>query len=118
MNVLGSAAVVRSTDRDAAVRRYEALFGVPPLNEFPIVDWKLNVAVFPGLSVLSGEPSALARLADLRAMVFVGSLRETEVELRQTGWATEGPLGPGASLLARDPDGNLIEFVENPGGVQ
>jgi len=118
MNVLGSAAVVRSTDRDAAVRRYEALLGVPPLHEFPIVERELNVAVFPRLSVLSGEPSALAPLADLRATVFVGCLPETEAELLQTGWATEGPLGAGASLLARDPDGNLIEFVENPGGVQ
>jgi hypothetical protein len=116
MNILGSAAIVRSTDRDAAVRRYEALFGGPPLHEFPIVGRQLNVAVFPGFSVLSGEPSALAPLADLRATVFVGSLPETETELRQTGWTTEGPLGAGASLLARDPDGNLFEFVENPGG--
>lgn len=118
MNVLGSVAIVRSTDRGAALRRYEALLGVPPLHEFPIVDRELRVAVFPGLSVLSGEPSALAPLADLRATVIVGSLRETEVELRETGWATEGPLGAGASLLARDPDGNLIEFVENPGDDQ
>jgi len=117
MNILGSAAIVRSTDRDMAVRRYETLFGVPPLHEFPIVGRQLNVAVFPGLSVLSGEPSALAALADLRATVFVGSLSETEVELRQTGWTTEGPLGERASLLARDSDGNLIEFVENPGGA-
>ena len=118
MIVLGSSAIVRSTDRDAAVRRYAALFGVAPLHEFPIVGWQLTVAVFPGLSVLSGDPSALAPLGDLRATVFVGSLQETETELRQTGWATEGPLGAGASLLARDPDGNLIEFVENPGGPQ
>jgi catechol 2,3-dioxygenase-like lactoylglutathione lyase family enzyme len=118
MNVLGSVAIVRSTDRDAAVRRYQALFGVPPLNEFPIADRKLNVAVFPGLSVLSGQPSALAPLADLRATVFVGSLREAEAELRQGGWSTEGPFGAGASLLVRDPDGNLIEFVENLGEEQ
>ena len=114
MNILGSVAIVRSTDRDAALRRYEALFGVPPLHEFPIVDRELNVAVFPGLSVLSGQPSALAPLADLRATVFVGWLRKAEAELRQSGWTTEGSLGAGASLLARDPDGNLIEFVENP----
>jgi hypothetical protein len=118
MNVLGSVAIVRSTDRGAAVRRYQALFGVPPLNEFPIADRKLNVAVFPGLSVLSGQPSALAPLADLRATVFVGSLRQAEAELRQGGWSTEGPFGAGASLLARDPDGNLIEFVENPGAAK
>jgi hypothetical protein len=118
MNILGAAAIVRSTDRDVAVRRYEALFGVPPSHEFPIVGRQLNVAVFPGLSILSGEPSALAALVDLRATVFVDSLSETEVELRQTGWTTEGSLGEGASLLARDSDGNLIEFVENPGGAQ
>lgn len=84
------------------------------MQAFPIIDRELTVAVFPGLSVLSGEPSALAPLADLRATVFVGSFREAEAELRQT--ATEGPLGAGASLLARDADGSLIEFVENPGG--
>jgi catechol 2,3-dioxygenase-like lactoylglutathione lyase family enzyme len=118
MKVLGTATIVESTDRDAAVGRYEALFGMPPLHEFPIVGRGLTVAIFPGLSVLSGEPSTLAPLADLRATIFVDSLRETEAELQLTGWATEGPLGAGASLLARDPDGNLIEFVENQGGVQ
>jgi hypothetical protein len=118
MNVLGTAAIVMSTDHDAAVRRYEAVFGAPPLREFPIVHRGLHVAVFPGLSVLSGEASALTPLTDLRATVFVGSLREAETALRQTGWATEGSLGEGASLLARDPDGNLIEFVEDQGGAQ
>ena len=118
MTVLGSAAIIQSTDRDAAVRRYQALFGEPPLHQFPIVDRALNVAVFPGLSVLSGEPAALALVTDLRATVFVGSLRETEAELRLTGWTMEGSLGAGASLLARDPDGNLIEFVENQGEMQ
>lgn len=115
MNVLASAAIVRSTDREAAVRRYEALFSVPPLQEFPIADRKLYVTVFPGVSILSGEASALALLAELRATLFVASLRETEAELRQTGWTIEGSLGEEASLLARDPEGNLIEFVENPG---
>jgi hypothetical protein len=32
--------------------------------------------------------------------------------LRAGGWTTESALGGGASLLARDPDGNLLEFVE------
>ena len=118
MNILGSAAIVRSTDRDAAVRRYETLFGMPPVHEFPIAGRELHVVVFPGVSLLSGEPSALAPLADLRATVFVSSLLEAEAELRRSGWTAEGPLGAGASRLARDPDGNLIEFVENPGRVQ
>jgi hypothetical protein len=38
--------------------------------------------------------------------------------LRAGGWTTEGALGGGASLLARDPDGNLLEFVENPGAPE
>ena len=113
MNVLGSAAIIRSTDRASAVRRFTAIFGVPPLHEFQIEGRDLSVTVFPGVSVLAGSASALAVLADLRATVFVGSLSEAEAELRAGGWTTEGPLGGGASLLARDPDGNLLEFVEN-----
>jgi hypothetical protein len=118
MNVVGATAIVRSTDHDVAVSRYEALFGAAPLRDFPIVDRQLKVTVFPGLSILSGDSSALASLADLRATVFVGSLSDAEVELRRTGWTTEGPLGEGASLLARDADGNLIEFVESPREAQ
>ena len=118
MNILGCAAVIPSTDRDAAVQRYTALLGAPPSHEFPILDRDLHVAVFPGISVLSGAPSALAPLADLRATVFVSSLLDAETELRHSGWATAGPLGEGTSLLARDTEGNLIEFVESPGRGQ
>ena len=113
MNVLGSAAIIRSTDRASAVSRFTAIFGAPPPHEFLIDGRDLSVSVFPGVSVLAGSASALAALADLRATVFVGSLSEAEAELRAGGWMTEGPLGGGASLLARDPDGNLLEFVEN-----
>jgi hypothetical protein len=115
MKILGSAAIVRSTDRDGAVRRFAELFGAPPLHEFPIEGRDLTVSVFPGVSVLSGPASALDELADLRATVFVGSLSQARAELLGDGWTTEGALGGGASLLARDPDGNLLEFVENPG---
>jgi hypothetical protein len=115
MNVLGSAAIVLSTDRAGAVRRFAAIFGAPPLHEFPIDGRDLSVSVFPGVSVLAGPASALEALTGLRATVFVGSLPEAEDELRAGGWTTEGSLGGGASLLARDPDGNLLEFVENPG---
>jgi hypothetical protein len=115
MNVLGSAAIVQSTDQTGAVGRFAAIFGTPPLREFQIDGRDLSVSVFPGVSVLAGPASALEALAGLRATVFVGSLSEAEAELRAGGWSTEGALGGGASLLARDPDGNLIEFVENPG---
>ena len=85
------------------------------MHEFLIDGRDLSVSVFPGISVLAGSASALAALADLRATVFVGSLSGAEAELRAGGWTIEGPLGGGASLLARDPDGNLLEFVENSG---
>jgi catechol 2,3-dioxygenase-like lactoylglutathione lyase family enzyme len=114
MKILGSAAIVPTTDREAAVSRFTAIYGFPPLHEFPIEGRDLYVSVFPGVSVLSGPASALAGLASLRASVFVASLPEAETELRDTGWKVEGALGAGPSLLARDPDGNLVEFVENP----
>ena len=113
MKILGSVAVVPSTDRGGAVRRFVAVYDSEPLHEFPIEGRDLNVSVFPGVSVLSGPASALAELANLRASVFVASVADAEVELRQAGWTIEGGLG-GASVLARDPDGNLLEFVENP----
>ena len=114
MNIIGSAAIIRSTDQIGAVRRFTAIFGAPPLHEFPIDGRDLTVSVFPGLSVLAGPASALRPLADLRATLFVESLLAAEAELLAAGWTAEGALGGGASLLARDPDGNLIEFVENP----
>ena len=114
MKILGSIAVVPSTDREGAVRRFTTIYGAPPIHEFPIEGRELNVSVFPGVSVLSGPALALVELANLRASVFVGSIAEAEVELQEAGWAIEGSLGAGASLLARDPDGNLLEFVENP----
>jgi hypothetical protein len=118
MNVLGSAAIIPSTDRAGAVGRFTAIFGVPPLHEFQIDGRDLSVSVFPGVSVLAGPASALEALTGLRATVFVGSLAEAEAELRAGGWTTEGALGGEASLLARDPDGNLLEFVENSGAPE
>jgi hypothetical protein len=115
MNIIGSAAIIRSTDQAGAVRRFTAIFGAPPLHEFTIDGRDLTVSVFPGVSVLAGPASALRPLADLRATLFVESLPAAEAELHAAGWRTEGALGGGASLLARDPDGNLLEFVENPG---
>jgi len=84
VNILGSVAIVRSTDREVAVSRYRALFGAPPLHEFPITDRELHVAVFPVIGA-QGEEDALAPLTDLRATLFVGSLRDAEVELRRSG---------------------------------
>jgi hypothetical protein len=72
MNVLGSAAIVQSTDRAGAVSRFAAIFGAPPLNEFQIDGRDLSVSVFPGVSVLAGPAPALEALTGLRATVFVG----------------------------------------------
>jgi|HubBroStandDraft_4_1064222.scaffolds.fasta_scaffold454553_2 hypothetical protein len=118
MKILGSSTIVRSTDRGAAVSRFSAIFGVAPLHQFPIEGRDLTVDVFPGLSILSGPAPALDELADLRATVFVVSLAEAQTELTDEGWTTVGSLGSGASLLVRDPDGNTLEFVENPDGTK
>jgi hypothetical protein len=114
MKVLRSAAIIQCTDREEAVKRYQALFDAPPLLEFPIPNWNVHVAVFPGISVVTGEPSALSPLATLRATVFVDSFSEIKTVLLRTGWTMEGSFGAGASVLARDPEGNLLEFVETP----
>lgn len=113
MSVLRISAVTHSTDHDAAVQRYQLLLGVPPAHEFTIPERDLTVTVFPGLSVISGTAAALAAVRDLRATAFVDSLAETRAQLAESGWTTEGSLGAGNSLLARDPDGILAEFVEN-----
>jgi hypothetical protein len=62
--------------------------------------------------VLSGSAEALAPVLDLRAAVFVNSLTETGQRLREIAWTIAGSLGSTTGLLARDPDRNLIEFVE------
>jgi hypothetical protein len=114
MMVTRASVVVQSTNRQGAVDRYKSLLGAPPLNEFQIPGADLVVTAFAGLSVLSGSAEALAPVRDLHATIYVESLKEVGELLVETGWAREGPLGATGSLLARDPDGNLLEFVEEP----
>jgi hypothetical protein len=117
MSVSRISVVAHSADHDAAVRRYQLLLGVPPAHEFTIPERNLTVTVFPGLAVISGAADALASVRDLRATAFVDSLAETRAQLAESGWATEGSLGAGNSLVVRDPDGMLAEFVEISGGT-
>jgi hypothetical protein len=117
MSVSRISAVAHSTDHDAAVRGYQLLLGIPPAHEFTIPERDLTVTVFAGLSVISGIVDALASVRDLRATAFVDSLADTRAQLAESGWTTRGSLGAGNSLLARDPDGMLAEFVEIAGGT-
>jgi hypothetical protein len=114
VKVLRASFILHSTDRQAALLRYEQLFETRPVTEFPIPGRDLVATAFAGFSVLSGRANALGPLRDLRGIVFVDSLREVEKKLIETGWKKEGSLGSSDSLLARDPDGNLLEFVEEP----
>jgi hypothetical protein len=114
MSVLGPNVVVKSADRDAAVERYRALFESDSLNEFEIADSGLTVTVFPGLSVLSGTKEALSRFDSPVASVFVDSIETTRRQLVQAGWTVEGSLGSSNSVLARDADGSMFDFVERP----
>ena len=98
----------------STVHRYEQLFEAHPIEEFRVPGRDLVVTAFAGFSDTSGSPEALAPVRDLRATVFVDSLKETEELLVETGWTREGALGSAGGVLARDPDGNLLEFVELP----
>lgn len=117
MSVTTISVVVHGSDHDAAVQRYQRLLGAPPAREFTIPERGLTVTVFPGLALISGTADALAAVRDLRATAFVDSLAKTREQLAESGWTTEGSLGAGNSLLARDPDGMLAEFVEISGGT-
>jgi hypothetical protein len=110
MRVSGVAAVVTSTDYERSVKNLTALLG-GPLTVFPVPVADLMVTVFSGMSLLSGPTDVLAPVRDLRATVFVDSLIEAETTISQLGWTKAGSLGS-ASLLARDPQGNLLEFIE------
>jgi hypothetical protein len=112
VTVLRVSVILQSTDRQRALERYQRLVGARPAAEFHIPGRELVVTAFAGFSVLSGSAEALARVRALRATVFVDSLKETERQLVEAGWTSEGALGPTGSLLSRDPDGNLLEFVE------
>jgi hypothetical protein len=112
VRVLRVSVIVPGQDRQTAVARYQRLFGSDPINEFHIPERDLLVTLFAGFSVLTGTRESLAPMRDLRATVFVDSLKEIEERLVDTGWKLEGNLGSDRSLLARDSDGNMFEFVE------
>jgi hypothetical protein len=116
VTVVGLSVVVKSTDRDAAVRRYRALLGSEVLQEFELPGGALTVTVLPGLSILSGDEAALANARPLLASVLVDSLDATKELLAADEWTIAGSLGSPGSLLARDPDGSLFEFVEQTHG--
>jgi hypothetical protein len=114
MGIRGLAVVVKSTDRDAAVAQYCSLLESDLLKEFTIGDTGLTVSVLPGISILSGSATALSQAESLVATVFVDSLEATEAQLVKAGWDVGGSLGSPNSVLARDADGSMIEFVEQP----
>jgi hypothetical protein len=50
------------------------------------------------------------------ATAFVDSLEATKAHLVEAGWTITGSLGSPGSVLARDADGYIIEFVEPAAG--
>jgi hypothetical protein len=112
VGIRGLTVVVKSTDRDAAVERYCAILESGVLEEFTIANTGLTVSVLPGVSILSGTAQALSQAESLVATAFVDSLKETEAQLVKAGWNVGGSLGSPNSVLARDADGSMIEFVE------
>jgi hypothetical protein len=114
VSVLSIVVVVPTTQLDATLERHRSLLEKDVIEQFSIPGRDLTVTVLPGLSILSGDEHALASVKALRATFIVDSLKLTRELLERTGCVVEGSLGSGASMLARDPDGNLFEFVEGP----
>jgi hypothetical protein len=112
MSVRSIALVVKSTNRQGAIGRYSKLLESELVEEFGIGDTGLTVSVLRGVSILSGSDEALSRADSLVASTFVDSLAATEAQLLEAGWTITGSLGSPGSLLARDADGYVIEFVE------
>jgi hypothetical protein len=112
MSVQRIALVVKSTDRTAAVQRYRTLLESDVIEEFAITDTGLTVSVLAGVSILSGSEEALAQADSLVASALVDSLATTRAQLEAAGWTITGSLGSPGSILARDADGYIIEFVE------
>jgi hypothetical protein len=112
MSVLNVAVVVTSANRDTAVERYKKLLDADVLTQFDLPGGSFTVTVLPGISILSGSDQSLGPVRELRASVMVDSLVLTREKLERTGWKVDGNLGTPNSLIARDPDNNLIEFVE------
>jgi hypothetical protein len=110
MTITAITPVVVSSDRDGAVKALTALLGAPT-SELPVPTASLTVTTFPGISLLSGTVEALRPVQGLRAIFFVTSMTEMETFLNRFAWPRVGSLGD-SSVLARDPDGNLFEFVE------
>jgi hypothetical protein len=110
MNVSGITAVVTSSDYEASVRNLTVFLG-GPLTVFPVPVADLRVTVFSGMSLLSGTSEVLEPVRDLRATVCVDSLIEAETLVSRLGWTRAGSLGA-SSLLARDLQGNLLEFIQ------
>jgi hypothetical protein len=112
VSVLSIAVVVPSTNHDAAVARYRELLEADVVAEFELPGESLTVTVLPGISILSGNEDSLATVRELRASLMVDSLAFTRLRLERTGWVIDGTLNAPGSLLARDADGILFEFVE------
>lgn len=114
MSVLNIAVVVSSANRDAAIARYKRLLDIEVVTQFDLPGGTFTVTVLPGISILSGNESSLDSVRPVRASISVESLVLTREILENTGWRIDGTLGSPDSFLARDPDENLIEFVERP----
>jgi hypothetical protein len=91
---------VLTADHDAAVQRYELLLGTAPTREFTIPGRDLTVTIFPGISIISGTPNALAPIQALRATVFVDSVLDTEAREHSRQLADTNPATDAIARLA------------------
>jgi predicted enzyme related to lactoylglutathione lyase len=115
MKIVGMSVPVLTGDIESAIARYEALLRGEVKARFVIPVRGLTVAILEGVTLIAGIERDLAPLREVRATFTVDSLAEYEAHLRASGGAIVQPPTPtpaGRSMIVRDVEGVVFEFVE------
>ncbi|QDL92487.1 hypothetical protein FDP22_12270 [Paroceanicella profunda] len=100
---------------DEAIAFYEALQGVACARRLTIAETGVRVARIGGVLLLSGTEEQLAPARPVAAIFYVDALDEAAAWLTARGAgilrAPRAVTG-GANLLARHPDGLVVEYFE------
>jgi hypothetical protein len=119
MKIVGVSVPVLTADIERAILHYEALTAERVKTRFVVPERRLTIALLGSVTLISGDEQALAPLRELRASFLVDSLVDFEAHLRSTGATilqAPTPTPVGRSMVARDVEGTVLEFVELTAG--
>ncbi len=100
----------------ATIAFYEELLGEPCDLRFDYPEMQLSLASVGAVLLIAGSEEALAPFVATAATLLVASLEETAELVRQGGGEVLEPpkaVPTGRNMLARHPDGALVEYVEH-----